>query len=163
MVVHHCSNAVVYAAARQLCAERAATIRQHSTHTNGAAIAAKTIVAEACESATDLPVGVAICAPGHPLREALVPICAAGAEPLSAAEAALKQPGPASALGDCPYCQEPHKRFCPESGRRHESPDDKVRRMWQALFRQVQFSSRMASLARLDKPNTCAEEFYVEI
>ena len=74
----------------------------------------------------------------------------------------LRVRGPASALVSCPYCDEPYRRFCPESGRRHETQDERASRLWRTMFRQIQFSAKMVSAARLEKPNTCAEEFYIE-
>ena len=75
----------------------------------------------------------------------------------------LKRRGPPTRAVDCPYCTEPDRRFCPESGRRHETAEEKSQRLWRTMFRYVQFSCRVACVERLEKLNTCSEEFYIEL
>jgi hypothetical protein len=158
----------VLAAARQLCRENkeevAAAIDEETAN-----VAAAKIVADANMHDSSQPIGVAIAAAlqraGRESANAdtVTEAAAAAGPPLTEAERALKRKGPASSLSDCPYCTDPSRRFCPESGRRHETSEERGQRLWRAMFRQLQFHSRMADLGRLEKPNTCAEEFYVEI
>jgi hypothetical protein len=103
---------------------------------------------------------------GAPHHGVMKPSRSEGADQIDMTQSsstALKTNGPSSNLVDCPYCDEPYRPFCPESGRRHETAEEKCQRMWRTLFRQLQFSAKMASAKRLEKPNTCAEEFYIEL
>ncbi len=77
--------------------------------------------------------------------------------------ASLKKKSPPTSLASCAYCDEPSRPFCPESGRRHETKDERSHRLWRFMFRWLQFSSRVAHVERLAKPNTCSEEFYIEL
>ncbi len=63
----------------------------------------------------------------------------------------------------CAYCNEPATRYCKETGRRHETPGERAERQWRTIFRQVSLASRFVNSARLAKPNTCVEEFAVEL
>jgi hypothetical protein len=157
----------VLAAARQLCRENKGDVSS-AVDEETAHVAAAKIVADATMQDSSAPVGVAIAGAlqraGRESENAdAVTEAAAAAPSLTEAERALKRKGPASTLASCPYCSDPSRRFCPESGRRHETEDERGVRLWRAMYRQLQFHSRMADLGRLEKPNTCAEEFYVEI
>ncbi len=69
----------------------------------------------------------------------------------------------ASRLESCPYCQEPSSRFCKETGRRHETTDEKGERRWKHIFRQLSLASSFVSNVRLSKKNTCLESEGVEL
>ncbi len=75
----------------------------------------------------------------------------------------LKGASPLTNVMECPYCTDSRRRFCPESGRRHETKEERARRFWRTIVRQTQFSRSMASTTRLAQENTCAEEFYIEM
>lgn len=69
----------------------------------------------------------------------------------------------ASKLSECPYCKEPASRFCKETGRRHETPDEKAERRWKHVFRQLSLASSFVSNVRLSKKNSCIEDQGVEL
>lgn len=68
-----------------------------------------------------------------------------------------------SALPNCNYCNEPETRYCKNTGRRHETPQQRSVRLWKHIYRQLQVASNFISTARLEKKNTCVEEFAVEL
>jgi len=68
-----------------------------------------------------------------------------------------------SALSLCPYCNEPSSRFCKESGKRHETALERVKRRWHTVFRQLSVVGKLVNMTRLQKSNTCAEEFFVSL
>eukprot|EP00759_Apiculatamorpha_spiralis_P006091 PhF_6_TR13593/c0_g1_i1/m.21749 len=68
-----------------------------------------------------------------------------------------------SSLKACPYCDEPSTRFCKESGKRHETPEERAKRRWRTTFRQLATANKFVSFARLQKVNTCAEVFTVNL
>lgn len=166
--------------AQRLCNENAAAISGSVRTLSDARLFAKKLLADVSLRSTE-PLGVALLrmkpaaqgGPGLELLASMMPQAEALAEnsPVSAAapaaknatEQLLRQQGPSSKLLECPYCTEPWRRFCPECGRRHETQSEKSIRLWRTMFRQLQFSGKIASAARLEKPNTCAEEFYVEL
>jgi hypothetical protein len=156
MVFTPLSTQQVLQAARQLCAEHPAEVAA-AVDSATALVAARKIVADASLGDMRRPLGLTLAAATNRSageREGTA---------LPAAQRTLRRSGPKSTLDSCPYCTEPGRRFCPESGRRHETADERSLRLWRTLYRQMQFHSRMANVARLDKPNTCAEEFFVEI
>ena len=69
----------------------------------------------------------------------------------------------ASNLQSCPYCKEPTSRFCKETGRRHETPEEKANRRWKHIFRQYSLASSFVSNVRLSKKNTCLDQEAVEL
>ena len=69
----------------------------------------------------------------------------------------------ASNLSQCPYCKEPASRFCKETGRRHETPEEKANRRWKHIFRQYSLASSFVSNVRLSKKNTCLDQDAVEL
>lgn len=91
------------------------------------------------------------------------------------ASAALGRPGafqptpmhgtlePQNALDQCPYCDEPKSRYCKETGRRHETAQGRAVRFWRHIYRQLSIASNFINTARLSKPNTCTEEYAVEL
>lgn len=82
----------------------------------------------------------------------------------SASAAGLAPAGTvSSALAECPYCKEPASRFCKESGRRHETPEEKANRRWKHIFRQMAMMSSFVSNVRMKKKNTCIENGAVEL
>lgn len=78
-------------------------------------------------------------------------------------EAAARKIVKHSALAECPYCDTPFTKFCHESGRRHETPEEKAERRWKHLFRQMAMMSSFVSNVRLSKKNTMVEEASVEL
>ena len=75
----------------------------------------------------------------------------------------LRRSGRPSQLRSCPYCAEPYRRFCPESGRRHETKEERCERLWRTLYRQTQFAGQMVSHRVVDSKNTCVEVFIVDL
>ena len=63
----------------------------------------------------------------------------------------------------CFYCTEPSSRYCKETGRRHETPQQRASRQWRQLYRQMALASTFVSTARLAKVNTCVEEFAIDL
>ena len=171
----------VLSAAQQLCVENPEAT-QSATSPDAAHLAAQKIVADANAINTAMPIGVAIAAAndrrlttlkkrdGSPGRatngaDGDGDADAVGGEraPTTARGLLKESHGKKSTLPDCPYCSEPHRRFCPESGRRHETAEEKATRLWRTMYRQSLFSLRLAAASRINEENTCAEEFFVEI
>ena len=158
--------------ALRLCAENSQRMGAIASGDN-ARLAALGIVAHASATSASVPLGVTLAQMHPPLSPTRLatpqrsPAVAAAAArttgPQSAAAASLKQQSPPTALADCPYCNEPSRPFCPESGRRHETHEERGMRLWRVMFRFLQFSSRVAQVERLSNPNTCSEEFYIEL
>lgn len=69
----------------------------------------------------------------------------------------------ASRLEACAYCNEPSSRYCKETGRRHETSGERATRLWRTIFRQLQCASHFIDTARLNKPNSCVEDYAVEL
>ena len=63
----------------------------------------------------------------------------------------------------CSYCDTPSTRFCKETGRRHESGDERSVRLWRHMYRQLHVASNLISTARLEKKNTCVEDYAVDL
>lgn len=63
----------------------------------------------------------------------------------------------------CAYCREPSTRYCKETGRRHESEKERAVRMWKHIYRQMHVASNFISTARLEKPNSCLEDYAVDL
>ena len=63
----------------------------------------------------------------------------------------------------CIYCNEPSSRYCKETGRRHENAEERANRQWKTMFRQLAMASQFVNKARLNKPNTCVEDFGIEL
>lgn len=164
MVLTPVSSAELLLAAQQLCRENPLEAAS-ATDAESARVAAAKIVADAALHTPAKPIGISIAETVQRARAAMQngSGAATASSAGSACDRALRRRGPSSTLRSCPYCNDSTRRFCPESGRRHESAAERSVRLWRTLYRQMQFSSRMANLTRLDKPNTCAEEFYVEI
>lgn len=63
----------------------------------------------------------------------------------------------------CFYCDDASTSFCKNTGRRHETIEEKNLRLWRHIYRQLHVASNFISTARLEKKNTCVEEFEVEL
>lgn len=64
----------------------------------------------------------------------------------------------------CRYCNEPSSRFCKETGRRHETREDRARRQWKQLFQLLYNTNRfLRATGRLRQENSCVEEFFIEL
>eukprot|EP00672_Neobodo_designis_P008494 CAMPEP_0174855262 /NCGR_PEP_ID=MMETSP1114-20130205/32860_1 /TAXON_ID=312471 /ORGANISM="Neobodo designis, Strain CCAP 1951/1" /LENGTH=182 /DNA_ID=CAMNT_0016089997 /DNA_START=46 /DNA_END=594 /DNA_ORIENTATION=- len=63
----------------------------------------------------------------------------------------------------CSYCDTPSTRFCKETGRRHESGEERSLRLWRHMYRQLHVASNLISTARLEKKNTCVEDYAVDL
>lgn len=63
----------------------------------------------------------------------------------------------------CAYCSEPTSRYCKETGRRHETSAQRAVRQWRTIYRQLQCTLQFIDSARLTKPNSCVEDFSVEL
>jgi len=68
-----------------------------------------------------------------------------------------------SAMRKCTYCNEPTSRYCKETGRRHGSSEERALLRWKAIYRQLANASHFVSTARLSKPNTCVEDYAVQL
>ncbi len=124
-------------------------------------------VENSCKELLTLPLGLSANSPSaSPQQHGSANSAGKGTEPQQhppSSSAIQDRKGAVSTLPYCRYCDEPWRRFCPESGRRHETREERTRRLWRIMWRQQQFISKMTNLARLEKPNTCEEEYYVEI
>lgn len=100
--------------------------------------------------ATVAPIPTPVAAIAQPQREASVAVSPAGAERHTALEA-------------CPYCNEAWSRFCKETGRRHETSEERAERRWKHLFRRMSLAASFIDNSRLQKKNTCEEDYSVEI
>ena len=68
-----------------------------------------------------------------------------------------------SSQRQCAYCQEPGRRFCKETGRRHGTVEERALLYWKKMFQQMAIASQFVNSARLGRPNTCTEGDSVEI
>ena len=66
-------------------------------------------------------------------------------------------------LDDFETPKERANRFYKDSGKRHETPEERAYRRWRTTFRQLATVGKFVSMARLQKKNTCAEEFSVSL
>jgi hypothetical protein len=91
------------------------------------------------------------------------PNASPAASPARAGTAAAAAAPPPPGVFACPYCDDGATRYCKNTGRRHEDADGKARRQWRHLFRQLQIANTFIDTARLNKANTCTEDFAVEL
>ena len=84
--------------------------------------------------------------------------------PTGKAPSTLRSRKSSSARGEeCFYCTEPGSRYCKETGRRHETVQQRASRQWRQLYRQMALASTFVSTARLAKVNTCVEEYAIDL
>lgn len=160
MTTHPSSPTDLIRLAESLCAQHAAIINADANDESSASLVAQRILNDAASKSSAMPVGVL---PRLSLATA-IGASGGGSGPTSTTpRSGLKQASPVTRLKDCPYCNDSRRRFCPESGRRHETDDERALRYWRMIVRQLQFSTTVASAARLNQENTCAEEFFVEL
>lgn len=81
----------------------------------------------------------------------------------SSAAVSPARSGSFSRMEACFYCTEPTSRYCKETGRRHENPEQRAKRQWRQLYRQMALASTFVSTARLSKVNTCVEEYAIDL
>jgi hypothetical protein len=72
-------------------------------------------------------------------------------------------PGGKSNDQHCAYCDEFTTRFCKNTGRRHETQEQRAVRLWKHIYRQFHVASNFISTARLEKKNTCVEDYAVDL
>lgn len=82
--------------------------------------------------------------------------------PQTGSTAATTQPPPESTF-QCPYCTEPSSRYCKETGRRHQSPEQRALEYWRKIYRRFALASQFITSARLSKRNSCIEDYSVEL
>lgn len=80
-----------------------------------------------------------------------------------AAHAATVGPAPNPTDRQCPYCDDAGTRYCKNTGRRHETPEEKSVRLWRHMYKQLVIASNFINTARLAKKNTCVEDYAVEL
>jgi len=156
------------ALAKEMCRRHPELLKQVGPVHSAKDVALKIFLSEAAASGN-------ITVDGSPHRaggaraSASPTVAAAAAAPTVAVAAPVAPAAPAapvvkvSNLERCPYCTEPSSRYCKETGRRHETTEERAYRHWRHLYRQLQIASNFIDTARLNKPNTCCEDYSVEL
>jgi hypothetical protein len=152
--------------ALRLCADNSHRMNAIASSDDARRVALGIVADATAASAGSAPLGLELLrrppALSSPLQRAPVAPTNANSSATSS-NISLKKQSPGTGLARCPYCDDPGRRFCPESGRRHETGVERSQRLWRSMFRSIQFSCRISSAERLEKPNTCSEEFFVEL